>query len=352
MPIARPSPAKPAAKHAENVPRGTITGRPAIAGFDAGSAETSQAVSANDLADALLEALACANECIPPCPGITPPALPRRQRQEGRSPISWFGGKMKLARAIVGMMPEHNCYCEPFAGAAHVFFRKPPATLECLNDINGELINFYRQLKAEPLALLLRNCLALHSRQLFHELRDADPAAMTEQDRAWRFYYLCMTCFGARMARGNVCYGRNARGRSSAIHKLTLRPRRLIAAHQRLRCAYIECLPWARCIDLYDSADTLFYIDPPYVGHEEDYGKGIFTPEDFPALAARLAAIRGKFILSINDCPASRQIFQGFHLAHECSVKYTVCAARQLWKPELIFTNFTPPAPRKRARKD
>ena len=59
-----------------------------------------------------------------------------------KPPLTYYGGKQKLARQIVSMIPEHRLYCEPFFGGGAVFFAKPPASVEVINDTNGELINF------------------------------------------------------------------------------------------------------------------------------------------------------------------------------------------------------------------
>ena len=76
----------------------------------------------------------------------------------------------------------------------------------------------------------------------------------------------------------------------------------------------IENLPWQECIKLYDRLHTLFCIDPPYHGHEQDCGKGMFGREEFRKLAELLGGLKGKFILSINDVPDIRKLFEGFHI--------------------------------------
>ena len=89
--------------------------------------------------------------------------------------------------------------------------------------------------------------------------------------------------------------------------------RRLIgAAHERLQGVHIECLDWTVFIARYDRPRTLFYLDPPYLGHETDYGKGMFSVEDFARMAELLRGIKGRFILSLNDTPEVRATFEGF----------------------------------------
>ena len=84
----------------------------------------------------------------------------------------------------------------------------------------------------------------------------------------------------------------------------------------------IENLTWQECILRYDRPHTLFYIDPPYWGHENDYGNGMFGRGDFRELARLLGRIRGKFLMSINDLPEVREIFKGFHI-QEVKTRYS-----------------------------
>lgn len=116
------------------------------------------------------------------------------------------------------------------------------------------------------------------------------------------------TAFGGKVAGRNfgVSPETAARFDVTKLHPL------LEALHERLASVVIECLPWAEAIRRYDRAKTLFYLDPPYWGSEGDYGKDLFGREDFDALAAQLAGIKGQFILSINDTPEIRQIFAAF----------------------------------------
>ncbi|EGW39078.1 DNA adenine methylase [Desulfosporosinus sp. OT] len=115
------------------------------------------------------------------------------------SPIKWMGGKFRLRKTIVSMIPKHICYCEPFGGAGWVLFEKAPSAVEVYNDINQELVNFFKIIKNNSVEFIERtNCLLI-SRELFQGFRKTNPLMMTEVDRAVRFYYLLHFSFGARM---------------------------------------------------------------------------------------------------------------------------------------------------------
>jgi DNA adenine methylase len=97
----------------------------------------------------------------------------------------------------------------------------------------------------------------------------------------------------------------------------------LEAVHERLASVTIECLPWSEFITRYDRPDTLFYLDPPYWGSEDDYGRGLRKRSDFGRLAEQLRGIEGRFLLSLNDVPEIRRIFGGFWM-EQVATSYTV----------------------------
>ena len=103
----------------------------------------------------------------------------------------------------------------------------------------------------------------------------------------------------------------------------------------------IEQLPYSDFIRRYDQDDTLFYLDPPYWGCEDDYGQDVFCRGDFEALAAQLARIRGRFLLSINDAPGVRECFSAFEQS-EVATTYSISTATVGAKRvgELLISNF------------
>ena len=88
----------------------------------------------------------------------------------------------------------------------------------------------------------------------------------------------------------------------------------------------------------YDHAETLFYLDPPYWGCEDDYGKNIFSRDDFETMAASLKSLRGVFLMSINDVPEIRDLFSGFEMC-EVQTTYTASKTNAKKAAELLITN-------------
>lgn len=110
-------------------------------------------------------------------------------------------------------------------------------------------------------------------------------------------------------------------------------------AHQRLAQVTIECLPYSDVIQRYDRPDTFFYADPPYWGCEDYYGKEIFIRDDFQNLADLLSALKGKFMVSINDIPEIREIFKAFNI-ETASTFYSMNKNQMKPVQELIITNY------------
>ncbi|WP_283177621.1 DNA adenine methylase [Gemmobacter sp. 24YEA27] len=108
--------------------------------------------------------------------------------------------------------------------------------------------------------------------------------------------------------------------------------------HSRLSGVVIECLDWSAFIPRYDGPDTLFYVDPPYWGCEDDYGKRMFERADFQRLADQLAGIRGRFILSLNDVPEVRAVFAAFDI-DEVKTTYTIKRCDSEGAAELLISN-------------
>ena len=174
--------------------------------------------------------------------------------------VPWIGGKRRLAKRILPLFPAHECYVEPFAGGAALYFMKPPSEVEVLNDINGELVNLYRVIKHHLEEFVRQFKWVPVSRQIYGWLKDTPEETLTDIQRAARFYYLQKMAFGAKVT--NQTFG-TATTAPPRLNLLRLEEE-LSAAHLRLSRTYIERLPWAECIRRYDRPHTFFYLDPPY----------------------------------------------------------------------------------------
>jgi len=213
-----------------------------------------------------------------------------------RTPISYYGGKQKLASTVLKFMPTHNLYCEPFVGGAAIFFAKPQSNVEIINDTNAELINFYKvcRNRFHDLSSLVRT--TLHSR-LAHD--DAwviynKPHLHDEVRRAWAVWVLSTQSFSAML---DGSWGFDKADDTTTKKISNKREQFTEELAWRLQHAQIECADALYIIKRADGPESFVYADPPYfnsnMGHYDGY-----SVEDFEMLLKTLAEMKGKFLLS------------------------------------------------------
>lgn len=248
-------------------------------------------------------------------------------------PLSYVGGKRPLANRIIEILPAHTTYVEPFAGGAQVFFRKPPSKVEVLNDLDGDIVNLYRVCQ-NHYEELLRYCrFLLVSRQWYELLKAADPAGLTDIQRAARHLYVLKNSYAGLVRNPNYIW-HVVQPPGFNLERL---PQLIENTHKRLERVQIENLPYEDVIRHFDRAATVFYLDPPY------YGRKLYRfnlePADFEKLAQRLSKIRGKFVLSLNDVPEIRTMFRRFHI-QGVELAYTAQKTSGRRYREVLITNF------------
>ncbi len=248
-------------------------------------------------------------------------------------PLSYIGGKRALAKRIIAIFPEHTTYVEAFAGGAQVFFRKQSSKVEVLNDLDKEIVNFFRicQQHYEELIRYLR--FTLVSRAWFELLQATDPATLTDIQRAARYLYLSKNCYAGLVRHRNYSWrldqppGFNPERLPGIIEE----------THLRLARVQIECLPYEEVLARYDRPATFFYLDPPY--YERKLYRYNLNPEDFAKMAELLGTLRGKFVLSLNDVPEVRAIFKQFKI-RSVELSYTAQKIAGRRYREVLITNF------------
>lgn len=262
------------------------------------------------------------------------------------SPIKWVGGKRNIKKTLVKMMPPHFQYVEVFGGAGWVLLEKEPSKVEVFNDINGDLINFYRVIKDKEKCYQLIEDLnfTLKSRQIFEEwdsLKPEEVENLNEIERAARFYFLLKMSFGGRINRKKNTFAISTDGRKQINYDRF--PDEFLTLHERLQNVFIENKDFEYILKKYDrkDGDTLFYLDPPYLNtSEDDYGM-TFNLESYQRLVDCLKNINGKWILTCNDTEELRDIFKDYYI-HTHEVFWSISAKSENMKKygELIVTNY------------
>jgi DNA adenine methylase len=262
------------------------------------------------------------------------------------SPFKWVGGKSRLRKPIIDLLPEHTCYVEPFAGAAWVLFGKPPSQVEVLNDVDQDLITFFRVLKSSPEELLASFEWELASRAEFERLAALRSDELSDVERAHRFYYLIMAGWG-----GELNYPRFATSITDGGHGnrligalKTLRER-MLPIYERLRTVIIENLDWRECIERYDRANTVIYLDPPYPENGCNYAHNMRSWEEHHELAERLSRAKCKWMLSSYDIPKIRDLFHDFFVVSVQSasgMRIKKGDNSRVLNREVLITNYEP----------
>lgn len=249
------------------------------------------------------------------------------------SPLAYVGGKSKLSKHIVSNIPEHKTYCEVFSGAAWVFFKKPESQVEVLNDLDSDLVSFYRVVSSHLEEFLKQFKWCLTSREWFEDWRNQiEGRGLTDIQKAARYYYIQRLTFGGKVK--NRSYGVSIDRKTPRLNLMRIEEE-MSAVHLRLSNVRIENLSWEQFIPRYDRSDTFFYCDPPY--YESPEYKHNFELKNFMDLAGMLAAIKGKFILSINDHPKMREVFKNYKI-RPVSLLYSV-SGKPTKASELIISN-------------
>ena len=216
--------------------------------------------------------------------------------------ISWIGGKKLLRKKILEQFPEdYNRYVEVFGGAAWVMFGKEPDKMEVYNDVNSNLVNLYRCVKYHPEALQKELDGVFMSRELFFDAIQQS-RGLTDIQRAARFFVTIKESYGT----GLDSFGVRPKNMQKAVEFLSV-------ASERLKNVVVENLDFQHLIKTYDRPDTLFYLDPPYY-EAEKYYLDRFQPEDHKRLKETLDNIKGKALLSYNDCENIRELYKDYNI--------------------------------------
>ncbi len=262
------------------------------------------------------------------------------------SPIKWVGGKSRLRKYILPLIPAHTCYVEVFGGAGWVLFGKEPSQVEILNDIDQDLINFFRVVKHQPEELINSFEWEIVSRAEFNRLAELDPSQLTDIQRAHRFFYLIMAGWG-----GEFHYPRFATSITDGGHgnrlfgALKYLRKRIEPVHERLRTVIIENLEWQKCIDRYDREKVVMYVDPPYPSNGANYKYNMRSWEDHKTLAKRLSKTKCKWLLSSYNNERVRELYDGYNFVPIKSFSGMANkknGTSRTLNDELIVTNFVP----------
>lgn len=262
--------------------------------------------------------------------------------------FGWYGGKYNHLNWLLPLLPEATHYCEPFGGSAAVLLNRKPSPVETYNDIDGEVVNFFRVLRDRQEELVKAIGLTPFSREELRIAVEESTENLSELERARRFFVrarqvrtgLAQTASVGRWAH---CKLTSRAGMAGAVSRWLGSVEGLSEIVQRLLRVQIENAIAERVIQQYDSEETLFYCDPPYPhdsrGDANAY-RHEMTDEEHRQLARLLKKVKGKVALSGYHCNLLDELYRDWNYV-EAPAKQ--CLSVKQPRIEVLWTNYDLP---------
>lgn len=297
-------------------------------------------VDTESAAEAVGQVTRRARTCPPPVSGL----LGRKKL----IPFGWYGGKFSHLDWLLPLLPQCHHYCEPFAGSGAVLLNRDPSPVETFNDLDGEVVNFFRVLREQKDRLVEAIGLTPFAREEFCIACETSPD-LAPLERARRFYVrarqvrtgLAQT---ASIGRWANCKNTSRAGMSGVISRWLGAVVDLPDIAERLLRVQIENRPAVDLIRLYDSPGTLFYCDPPYVhstrGDSKAYGFEL-TDQAHEDLAQVLNAARGMVALSNYQADLLDRLYPARKWHKTVAPARTVHSTKGK-RVEVLWTNYDP----------
>lgn len=286
---------------------------------------------------------------VTPSKGRTaPPPVTYLTVRKKLIPFGWYGGKFSHLDWLRPLLPDCHHYCEPFAGSGAVLLNREPAPVETFNDLDGEVVNFFRVLREAKDRLVEAIGLTPFAREEFAQACETSPD-LTPLERARRFYVrarqvrtgLAQT---ATIGRWANCKNTSRAGMSGVISRWLGAVKDLPAVAERLLRVQIENRPALDVIRLYDSPTTLFYCDPPYVhstrGDSKAYGFEM-NDRQHRELAAALNQVQGMVALSNYQADILDELYPAPKWYKLTTSPRTVHSTKDK-RVEVLWTNYDP----------
>lgn len=254
-----------------------------------------------------------------------------------RQILKYPGSKWRIAERIISLMPDHHSYLEPYFGSGAVFFKKPPARIETINDMDDDVINFFSVLRSDPERLAREISLTPYARMVYERalIRDYED----DFQRAVAFLIRCDMSHGFRTTGERIGWKRDIQGRENAYAKIFWDgiPAEFVKFARRLKEAQIEHQPALDVIQAFNYPNVLIYADPPYVLSTRcrKIYPNEMTDQNHIELIDALKAHRGRVILSGYGSELYDRHLKDWH-----SVEFRAYASNGKRRTEKLWLNF------------
>jgi DNA adenine methylase len=257
-----------------------------------------------------------------------------------KSPVPYFGSKQTLAPWIVSLLPRHEHYVEPFCGGLSVLMAKRPTKLETVNDLNRDLMTFWRVLRDRPVELSRACMLTPHSRA---EYELAQEPAIDDLEAARRVWSQLVQGRTGQFRRSGWRLAINPEGSARPIsNDFAAWCNRLAPAAERLKKVSLECLPALDVIAKYGGhPSVLLYVDPPYLGSTREstgrYQLDMKDEDGHRQLATALEDCSATVVLSGYHSPLYDELYAGWHRYEKATT--TGNATTDKGRTEVLWSN-------------
>lgn len=267
--------------------------------------------------------------------------------------FGWYGGKYSHLDWLLPLLPEDTHYCEPFGGSAAVLLNRKPAPVETYNDIDGQVVNFFHVLRDKPDELIRAIGLTPFARQELETAVTESVEQLSDLERARRFFVrarqvrtgLAQTASTGRWAH---CVLTSRAGMAGAVSRWLGSVEDLPEIAQRLLRVQIESAPAFEVIRRYDSAETVFYCDPPYPHDSRTdlkaYGYEMSDPEH-RALAEILRNVKGRVAISGYKSKLLNELYGNWYRTEAPEKQIHSSKA---FRQEVLWTNYDPTSMKKK----
>jgi DNA adenine methylase len=272
-----------------------------------------------------------------------------RNRRRRRIVFGWYGGKFSHLDWLLPLLPKCHHYCEPFAGSAAVLLNRKPSPVETYNDIDGDVVNFFRVLRDRHEELIRAIGLTPFSREEYHQAIYGTMRGISEVERARRFYIKArQTRTGlaqtASLGRWANCKDTSRAGMSGVVSRWIGGVEALDEIANRLIRVQIENRPAVDVIRLYDSQGTLYYCDPPYLhatrGDANAYGFEM-DESQYREFSEEVNGCQAKVAISGYDHPLMDELFKPDKWFKTLGADKTIHSTKGK-RQEVLWTNYNP----------
>ncbi len=261
--------------------------------------------------------------------------------------FGWYGGKFSHLDWLLPLLPQTTHFCDVFGGSAAVLINRQPSPVETYNDLDSELVNFFRVLRNDRAALIEQIGLTPFSREELTLASTRQPG-LSDMERARRFFVcarqvrtgLAQRASGGRWAH---CLLTSRAGMAGAVSRWLGSVDDLAEIAQRLMRVQIENAPALEVIERYDSPETLFYCDPPYPhGSRGDSQAYLHEMKDdqHRRLAEVLHRVQGKVVLSGYHCDLMIELYGDWR---HVEAPEKMCHSSKGARTEVVWFNYDPP---------